>query len=319
VRALPGAADATLASGTPMAASAFARGYQLFGETLPEGAGLRIVQLESIAPRSFFTAMGIPLLEGRDFLPTDTALSQPVVIVNASFARREWPGRDAIGQRILFHAETAPTVVVGVAADSKYATLADAGMEFAYVPLAQEPTTALGLAVRSTAAPATLLQAMRQSVIEAAPGVAVTDVEPATKAVETSLWAPRLGATLLGLLAMLAVALAVIGVYGVAAYSVRQRWRELGIRVALGASRRDIVRLVLRSGLAPVAAGTVAGVIAAVGLARSASALLFGIQPADPAILLGYPALLLGVSALALLVPALAASRVDPAATLRNA
>ncbi|HEY7855349.1 MAG TPA: FtsX-like permease family protein, partial [Terriglobales bacterium] len=198
------------------------------------------------------------------------------------------------------------------------ATLADAGMEFAYVPLAQEPTTALGLAVRSTAAPATLLQAMRQSVIEAAPGVAVTDVEPATKAVETSLWAPRLGATLLGLLAMLAVALAVIGVYGVAAYSVRQRWRELGIRVALGASRRDIVRLVLWSGLAPVAAGTVAGVIAAVGLARSASALLFGIQPADPAILLGYPALLLGVSAVALLAPAIAASRVDPAATLRN-
>ncbi|HXR98286.1 MAG TPA: ADOP family duplicated permease [Terriglobales bacterium] len=318
IRALPGAADATLASGTPMAASALARGYQLFGETLPGGVGLRVVQMEAIAPQSFFRTMGIPLLEGRDFLPTDTALSQPVVIVNASFARREWPGRDAVGQRILFHAETTPTVVVGVAADSKYATLTDAGMEFAYVPLTQEPTTALGLAVRATGSPVPLLRAMRQSVIEAAPGVAVTDVEPAAAAVATSLWAPRLGATLLGLLALLALTLAVIGVYGVAAYSVRQRWRELGIRTALGARRTDIVRLVMGSGLAPVAAGTVAGVVAAVGLARSASALLFGIQPADPVILIGYPALLLVISALALLLPALTASRVDPAATLRN-
>ncbi|HXE30947.1 MAG TPA: ABC transporter permease [Terriglobales bacterium] len=324
VRRLPGVAAATLASGTPMAARSISHTYQLEGQSLRTQA-LRLAEVEAIAPASFFQTMGIPLLEGRDFSPNDSIHAPKVMIVNQTFAQRSWPGQDPIGKRVLFHDDDGPTEVIGVARDSKYESMAEDAVAFAYIPLAQNPATALGLAVRgagqgtpAAAQQAELLREMTQAVQSLEPQLAVTAAQPATVAIEQSLWAERMGAGLLQLLAEFAMLLAAIGVYGVAAYSVRQRWRELGIRMALGASAGRVFTLVLRDGLAPVLIGLTAGAGAAMLLAHAAASLLFGVGAADPAILLGYGGLFLAVAALACALPARRAARIDPLEALRS-
>ncbi|MGH7078809.1 MAG: FtsX-like permease family protein, partial [Acetobacteraceae bacterium] len=228
------------------------------------------------------------------------------------------PGRDPVGQLIYFHRETRPTEVVGVAADSVVGSLSEGPVALAYLPLAQEPATALGLAVR-TARPSAVVQEMRQAVEAANPQLAITQLEPAGEAIHRSLWAARMGATLLLLLAALATVLTAIGIYGVAAYSVRRRWRELGIRMALGARRGDVLALVLRDAIGPVLAGLILGIAGALALGRLAASLLFGMAHADPAIIAGYSALFLAVAALALLLPARQATGADPATIFKDA
>ncbi|MGH9393357.1 MAG: DUF389 domain-containing protein, partial [Terriglobales bacterium] len=220
VRRLPGVSEATLASGTPMAARSISHTYQLEGQSLRR-QGLRLAEVEAIAPASFFHTMGIPLIEGRDFSPGDGVDAAKVMIVNQTFARRSWPGQDPIGKRVLFHDDDGPTQVVGVAQDSKYESMAEDAVAFAYVPLAQNPATALGLAVRSAGpggdAPAAAQQAgmlreASQALHALEPQLAVTAAQPATVAIAQSLWAERMGAELLSLLAEFATLLAAIGV-----------------------------------------------------------------------------------------------------------
>ncbi|MGH9488156.1 MAG: ADOP family duplicated permease [Terriglobales bacterium] len=318
VRGLPGVAAATVAAGSPMAARSEGRGYRLFGQAPGRGRGMRLVYIESIMPGSFFRTMEIRLLAGRDFTSSDNARAPRVMIVNQTMARMDWPGRSPIGQRVIFHDEDEPTTVVGVAADSTYESLTEGRMAFAYLPLAQEPATALGLMVRSAGSPAELLPELSRAVSAVNPELAVSQLETGTAAIAASLWAERLGATLLGLLSALATLLACIGIYGVAAFSVRQRWRELGIRMALGASRGQVFGSVLREGLLPIWGGLAAGIAAALVLAELAGSLLYGVQPANAGIVLGYAALFVAVAVLALLLPARAAMRANPAAILKD-
>ncbi|HWG36719.1 MAG TPA: FtsX-like permease family protein, partial [Terriglobales bacterium] len=324
IRRLPGVAAATLASGTPMAARSISHTYQLEDRPLLR-QNLRLAEVEAIAPASFFFTMGIPLVAGRDFTPADGARAPKVMIVNQTFARSAWPGQDPIGKRVLFHDDDGPTEVVGVAQDSKYESISESGVAFAYVPLAQNPTTALGLAVRSggrtapaPAQQAELLREMSSAVQALQPELAVTAARPTEAAIEQSLWAERMGAGLLRLLAGFAMLLAAIGVYGVAAYSVRQRWRELGVRTALGADAGRIFRLVLRDGMTPVFAGLAAGVGAAILLAHAAASLLFGVGATDAGVILGYGGLFVGVAALGCALPARRAARLDPLEALRG-
>lgn len=318
VSQLPGVVSATVAGGAPMAATSGQRGYRLFEQTGPADQGWRIVNLESIAPGSFFRTMGIRLLAGRDFLPTDSALAPRVMIVNQTMARTLWPGQDPIGQRIIFHDEAAPTTVIGLAQDSVYDSLTEGPVTFGYLPLAQEPVTALGLAVRSAGSPAALLPELTRAVAGVNPELATWQARTATTAIARSLWAERMGALLLALLSALATLLACIGIYAAAAYAVRQRWRELGLRMALGATRGRVFASVLRAGLLPVAGGLVAGIAAALALGRLSRSLLFGVDAGDPGIVLGYAALFVVVAILALLLPARAATRADPAAVLKE-
>jgi putative ABC transport system permease protein len=318
VSQLPGVVSATVAGGAPMAATSGRRGFRLFEQAGTPDQGWRIVNLESIWPGSFFRTMGIRLLAGRDFLPTDNARAPRVMIVNQTMARTLWPGQDALGKRIIFHDEDAPTTVVGVVHDSIYDSLTEGPITFAYLPLAQEPVTALGLAVRSSGTPAALLPELTRAVAEVNPELATWQARTATTAIAGSLWAERMGAILLSLLSALATLLACIGIYAAAAYAVRQRWRELGIRMALGATRRRLFASVLGAGLLPVAGGLVAGILAALALGRLSRSLLFGVGAGSPAIVLGYAMLFVGVAILALMYPARTATRADPAAVLRE-
>lgn len=316
---VPGVEAVTLASGAPMAVGSSARGYQLFGQDLEQGQGMRIAAIESIMPASFFRTTGIRLLAGRDFTDRDDARAPRVMIVNQTMARVAWPGQNPIGQRVNFHEEDQPTTVVGVAADSAYNSLTEGEVALAYLPLAQEPATALGLTVRTAASPGALLPEMQRAVAEVNPTLAVTQLQTASDALAQTLWAARMGAMLLSLLSALATLLAALGIYGVAAFTVRQRWRELGIRMALGATRGRVFRSVVRGGLAPVAAGLAVGVAAALTLGRLAGSLLFGVSAADPAVLAGYALMFVLVAVVALLLPARTAAGADPAAILKSA
>ncbi|MGH9477438.1 MAG: ADOP family duplicated permease [Terriglobales bacterium] len=320
VSRLPGVASATLATGSPMASGDSARGYQLYGQGATLNPEMRVANIESILPGSFFGTTGIRLLAGRDLERSDSVRAPRVMIVNETLAGIAWPGQNAVGQRVLFHDEDEPTTVVGVAQDSIYHSLTEGAVALAYLPLAQEPATALGLTVRSAGPPpATLLPELRQAVASVNPSLAISQLETGSAAVAASLWAERMGAILLSLLSALATLLAALGIFGVAAFTVRQRWRELAIRMALGASRGRVFRSVLGAGLTPIAAGMAAGIGAALGLGRLAGSLLFGVGAANPGIVLGYASLFVAVAVLALLLPARSAARVEPAVILKDA
>ncbi|MGH9392712.1 MAG: FtsX-like permease family protein [Terriglobales bacterium] len=315
--ALPGVAAATLSTGTPMASGGFARSYLIQGEAPQPGRASRFVTVESIMPGGYFQTMGIPLQRGRDFLPTDTAASQKVVIINQTMAHQVWPGRDAVGQRLKFTGDADFSLVVGVARDIKYFTLSEDPLPFAYFPLAQYPDTALGLTVRTLGPPDVVLDSMRQAVRSLMPTVAVNQVEAASVPIEQSLFLAKAGAYLLTVLAGLATLLAAIGIYGVMSYAVRQRSRELGIRVALGASSANVFAHVLGGGMALVGIGIGAGILGALALGRLAATLLFGVGGADPATFAGYSLLFLLVALAAGYITARRATRVDPVVTLR--
>lgn len=316
--AIPGVASVTIATGTPMAAAGFARSYLIEGEAAQTGRASRFVSVESISPGNYFSTMGIPLLEGRDFLSTDGAASQKVIIVNQTMAKQVWPGQDAVGKQLKFTGDTAFTQVIGVARDIKYFTLSEDPTPFAYFPLAQYPATALGLTVRTLGPPTAALGAMRQTVQSLVPGVAVAQDQPASIPIAQSLWVAKAGAYLLTGLALLATLLSAIGIFGVMSYGVRQRSRELGIRVALGASSGKIFTHVLAGGMALVAIGAAVGIVGALLLGHAVAALLFGVGAADPATFAAYSLLFLLVALAAGFFPARRATRVDPIVTLRS-
>ena len=316
--ALPGVAQATLATGTPMAAANFARSFTLEGEVPRPGQGTRFVTVESVLPGSYFATMGIPQLEGRDFTSSDTAANQKVMVINQTMARQIWPGQDPLGKRLKFFGDPDYTQVVGVVRDIKYFTLSEDPLAFAYLPLAQYPGTALGLTVRTLGDPTTVLPELRQAMHAQAPNLAITNLRSAEVPVQQSMALAQLGANLLGLLAALATLLAAIGIYGVMAYGVRQRSRELGIRIAMGASAGQVFRLVLSGGMLLVTLGIALGLGGAWALGHAVATLLYGLPGADPLTFGAYSLLFLAVALVASFFPARRATRVDPVVTLRN-
>ncbi|HXR97115.1 MAG TPA: ABC transporter permease [Terriglobales bacterium] len=318
VRALPGVASATIASGTPMAASGFARSFLREGETPNPGRASQFVSVESITPGNYFDTMRIPLLSGRDFTPNDSENTQKVMVVNQTMAKQVWPGQDPIGKRLRFTGDTDYTQVVGIARDSKYFTLSENPTPFAYFPLSQYPQTALGLTVRTLGAPSGVLQEMRAAMRAQDRTMPVTQVQVADDPIQQTLWPAQMAAYLLAALALLATILAAVGIYGVMSYAVRQRSRELGIRMAMGAAARDIFAMVIRNGMTLVGVGILAGILGALALGQVISTFLFGMKPADPVTFASYSLLFVLVALIASYFPARRATRVDPVVTLRQ-
>ena len=271
--------------------------------------------LTNVVAPSYFAAMGIPLVRGRDFTGDDTAGRPPVVIVSEALARRYYRG-DAVGRRAwvggLGEAE-----IVGVARDGKYRFLGEDAAPFLYVPLLTSYAPRMHL-VAGGGADAPPLAAIREAIASVDPALSADRLTPLAGIVAASLFPARMGAVLLGAFGALALALAVIGIYGVLAYSVGMRTREIGIRLALGAGRRDVVRLVVGEGMTLVAIGLAIGIVLAVAATRLLGSFLYGVSPTDAVTFAAVIAVLGGAALLASFLPARRASRVDPVVALRN-
>ena len=317
--ALPGVRAAALSERRPLG------GFRIWREAIPKtgaryaGNDRKQNQVGSlIVGPGYFRALGIPLEKGREFTAADREGAPPVAIVNRAMARRFWPSADPVGARVTLDDETAPVEVVGVARDSKLIELDESPIPLVYLPLEQRYTAQAALAIRAADEPEPLLDDVRRVFGEVAPALPISELLTASEGIEQALWAPRAGASLLAILGLLALSLAMFGVYGITAYSVAQRSREIGIRMALGARPADVVRLLVRGGMAVLLIGLALGI----GLAHLSgtwiSRLVYGLGGGDSLVLAAIAVLLLGVGALANAVPAFRVARVSPAIGLRR-
>ncbi len=320
VRALPGVQAAAIAGQIPLGGNGDRWGFHVEGRVPLNPEEDPAVERYSVTP-DYFRVMGIPLKRGRLITEADRAASLPVIVVAESTARRVWPGQDPIGQRIrVGSASDGPwRTVVGVAGDVRHADLAAAPTLQMYMAQAQSTDSFLVLTVRSANGnPATLAPAIREVLHRIDPAVPVYAVATMEELVSKTVADRRFVLELLGAFALMSLLLAAVGLYGVVAYLVTQRTRELGVRVALGATPADIVRLVLGSGVATVLAGLAAGTAAALLMNRFLDTLLFDVSAADPVALVTATAALAAVATVAHVLPALRALRINPVAALRE-
>jgi ABC-type antimicrobial peptide transport system permease subunit len=233
-------------------------------------------------------------------------------------ARQFWPGEEAVGKRFYVDevSESRAIEVVGVAADGKYRSLNERPRFFVYVPLAQRYMPAMSLLARTDGG-ANPVAEVRRLLAKWDPNLPAIDAQPLPEYIGMSLMHQRVAGFLAGALGIVGLALAAVGIYGITAQSASQRTRELGIRMALGARRADVLRLILWQGLRLASAGGILGIAAALALTRLIENLLFGVSPTDPAAIAGTSGLLIGVSLLASYVPARRASRIDPVSAIR--
>jgi predicted permease len=316
-RALPGAQGAAVVLPAPYSASSINLDFTI-ADRPPPLPGTRYSSGTKIVSPDFFTVMGVPVLRGRAFAEADDRQGAPAVaIISESLAREHWPGQEPLGKRIqLGTFNRAWREIVGIVADVK-PRLDAAGRPELYLPYGQTPMPLLVALVRAPQA-AALSRPLGAEVRSLDPDLPLGEVATMEQRLADSVAQRRLGVILIGLFAALALGLALVGVHGVVSYTVIQRTRELGIRVALGARRGQVLGLVLGQGLRLAALGLAVGVVVALALTRVLRAQLYGVSPTDPATFLGFAALLLAVSALASLLPARRATRVDPMLTMRS-
>jgi putative ABC transport system permease protein len=317
VRAVPGVRSASAVTSLPLGGWLFGAVFTVDG-IAPTGARTTSAHIQSIG-RDYFATFGIPMIAGRELTATDTSASARVAIVNATFVARHIPDGRAIGRRIRM--DGAAWEIVGVSRDVKTGGLADAPLATPeiYVPLSQSPAPTMFLAVRAESDdPVRLAPAIRTAVQRADPLLPVGRALTMTERIAGSVDTPRFRATLIGAFAMLAGILASLGVYAVRAQAVAGRRREIGIRVALGATRASVFRLVVVQGFAQVAVGLGAGVALAALLTRQVEPWLFATRTTDPAIIAAAVALLSAAALLASWGPARRAASVDPLTTLRQ-
>jgi putative ABC transport system permease protein len=268
-----------------------------------------------VVSRDFLATMGIALDRGRDFSRFDTMDTQRVALVNEAFVRRA--ARDVIGRKVEIQSG-APREIVGVVPDVHLYGLSDAVRPAVFVLNDQSPSYNLTVVVRTTGEPLAMGAAIRRVVLAEDADQPVSDLQSMDQVVSDSMLLRRLSMSMLAVFAFLAVLLAAVGIYGLTAYSVSRRTREIGLRIALGADRGDILALVVGRGILVGIAGVALGIPGALGMGKAMHSMLFGVTPTDPFVLLAVPALLIAISAVASYVPARKAMRVDPVVALRS-
>jgi putative ABC transport system permease protein len=320
IAALPGVrAAGTIGFGMPFGDGGITGDFTIDGRTQPrpESASKTVVSPD------YFRALGIPLIAGRWFNRDDTTQTQPVVIVNRSLAEHFWPGQSAVGKRVghlFLGIDTC--IIAGVVGDVK-TDLASPAPFTIYLPYSQIPdrftwlTSSTTIVIRTESNPLGVLRAAREAVQSVDPEIPIFSAASMDDLIAKSVSQPRFDSILLASFASLALILAAVGIYGVMSYSVVQRRQEIGIRMALGAGRRNVTRMVVREGAVLACVGITVGVVAALAVSHLIAAFLFGVTPKDPATFCGVSALLLVVALVACYLPARRASRVDPMVALR--
>jgi predicted permease len=319
IASLPGVSSASLAQVPPLKNAIHSKKIAVFGAEAGVEEG-PMIRTNAVGP-GYFGTIGMPVLRGRGFTEADREDAPRVAIVNQTLARRSWPGQDPIGRRFRFtdeKEEEAWVEVVGVARDGRYETIGEEPVPYIYVPLAQRYSPTVTLHVRTAGDPGPLLPAVQGRLQELDRDLPLYDARTASKLLETALWGPRMAASLLTLFAILAVVLTALGVYGLMAYLAGERRQEIGIRLVLGAGRRDILARFLGRTAALIALGALLGVAAAFVLTRAVAGLLYGVSATDPVAFLGAPAVLAAVALAASVVPVYRALRRDPFAALRR-
>jgi putative ABC transport system permease protein len=322
VRRNPGVRAAAAINAMPFSGSGGSRTFHVEGreEKRPEDQPeeqLRIVT------EGYFDAMGIPIVAGREFTERDSLNRPRVAVVNDALARKHWPHESPIGRRVSFSTDEPHWYeIVGVAGNIKHRALDAADRPELYVPYRQPlfsgwTVRPMYVVVRTAGDPPSNVATIRREVARLDRDQPISDVRTMDERIGRSLSGRRFNMVLLALFAGLALTLAAVGIYGIVAYSVTERTHEIGVRVALGAQRRDVIAMVVGQGMTMAATGTAIGVAAAAALARLMSSLLFGVSAVDPATFVAIPALLIGVALAACYVPARRATRVDPLQTLR--
>ncbi len=319
VQNAPGVKSATLANIVPLFLGGFGRTTFVEGEDTNNGQNGKFTQMGVVA-QDYLPTMGIPMVKGRGFDSSDREDSPRVAIVNETAAKQFWPNQDPVGKRFKYFKDTGWTQVIGVVRDSKYNSLGEQPVPYMYLSLIQNPSTAVTLFFRTKGDPGAVLSTARADVQALDRNLPLTNVWPIGEVISQALWAARFEASLLAVFAAVAMLLCAVGIYGVVGYSVRQRVREFGIRLALGAQPQHVLMMVIRQSALTTAIGLAVGLVIAFVLARIWMAelgnLLYGVKVTSP-LTYGVTALVLAaVGLLASYIPAQRAAKVDPMVAL---
>jgi len=322
VQALPGVQSASIAQSSPLSylySPALAAPTIVEGHEPPAGENPPIIGNNTVGP-NYFQTLGIPLLRGRDFTTEAREGSPKVAIINETMARRFFANEEPLGRRVRIMRRGGQSVsceIIGVVRDSKYLSLGEDAAPFLFLPYSQNSSPVMTLLVRANGNPKNLTAAVRHEVQTLDDNLPPFNVVTLTENVDISLFPARFGALLLGGFGLLALVLAIVGIYGVMSYSVGQRTHEIGIRMALGAQVNNVLRLVVGQGMLMASLGVAVGLAAAFALTRVVKSLLYGVSATDLATFTGIALLLMVVALLACYLPARRAAKVDPMATLR--
>jgi macrolide transport system ATP-binding/permease protein len=315
IRALPGVSAVSTASRLPLAPDINMEGLRVPGHHAPADDETPVDSVSVGA--DYFAAVGVPIISGRAFSDEDIEKQRRVAIINQTMARQYWPEGTALG-RLIYTGSFAskPYEIVGVARDHKVRSVGEDPRAYLHIP--SRPSQAIGLVVRTSTPPETALPMLRQALWSLEPDIVFTEDVPAEQVAATTVAPTRIAAIMLGAFGALALLLAGVGLYGVVAYSVSRRTREVGIRMALGAERHVVLRLILMQGGRLALVGIAFGALASAGVGRILESLLYGVSGFDAIAYGAAAAILLLVAAAANLVPAVAAARVDPVRALRS-
>ena len=318
IGALPGVVAATYTARLPMNLTNASEDFFIEGYEPDDGDPSVTIQYNPVGPR-YFEILRIPLLAGREIAATDDSRAPLVAVVSQEFVNRYWPGQNAIGKRIKFDAESEPWIeIVGVSGDYKMTSVGEEIRPLVHTSLMQQMPFFETIMVRTAGDPGPMVARMREEITALNPDISFFDARTMDENMSVVLFPVRMGAALLAVFGLLALGLAAVGVYGVIAYSVSRRTREIGIRMALGAGSNNVLRLVVWQGMRVVLVGVVLGVLGAAALSRALGNLLYDVSAVDPVAFIGTVAVLIGVALLANYIPARRGARVDPMVALRT-
>jgi putative ABC transport system permease protein len=318
-RRLPGVRAAALTRALPLSNQQHQIAFVPEGHALAPGQEA-LTAMGNVVSSDYFQTAGVPLLSGRPFRETDDADGPPVVIVNEEMARRHWPGQDPLGKRLRRGGADGPWAeVVGVARTHRYMWIGEALQPFLYMPYAQSDLLRMTVMLQADGDPRALARPLQDLVRTLGPDVPMHNVRTMEELFLTrGVGIPRMLVQTVGAMGLLGLTLALVGLYGLMAYTVSRRTREIGIRMAVGADRGAVLRMVLRQGARLALVGVAVGLVASAGVARGLASVIAGVQPGDPVALVLLPALLLAVTVGATMAPAVRAARIDPLVALRH-